>query len=199
LEPLVTSLAAALFLGEKIGPRRLVGSALGMIGVGLLNGVWRPDFQWTGLAASLIFVSSFVCEAAYSIMGKPLIMRVSAMKMLAISLAVGTVANLVIDGSATLQAARTLSPMSWLMLTALGVVCTAVGYTIWFVVIRDSPVNVAALTIFAQSVFGVAVAAMWLGEKLQWEHLLGGVTIAAGLTFGLSRQVRAKDVEPLRR
>jgi len=195
LEPLVTSLMAALFLGEHIGPRRLAGFALGMIGVGLLNGVWRADFQWTGLAASLIFVSSFVCEAAYSIMGKPLVMRVSAMKMLAISLAVGTAANLAIDGSATLQAARTLSPLSWLMLAALGVVCTAIGYTIWFVVIRDCPVNVAALTIFAQSVFGVAVAAIWLGEKLHWDQLLGSVTIAAGLAFGLSRQITQKASE----
>ena len=195
LEPLVTSVAAALFLGEHIGPRRWVGFGLGMIGVGLLNGVWRSDFQRTGLAASLIFVSSFVCEAAYSIMGKPLIIRISTMKMLAISLVVGTMANLVIDGSATLHAAERLSVLSWFMLAVLGVVCTAIGYTIWFVVIRDCPVNVAALTIFAQSVFGAAVAAVWIGEKLGWGHLLGSLTIAAGLVFGLSHQIHGKDAE----
>jgi len=85
--------------------------------------------------------------------------------------------------------------LSWLMLAALGVVCTAIGYTIWFVVIRDCPVNVAALTIFAQSVFGVAVAAIWLGEKLHWDQLLGSVTIAAGLASGLSRQITQKASE----
>ena len=199
LEPLVTSLAAALFLGEHIGPRRLVGFALGMIGVGLLNGVWRADFQWTGLTASLIFVSSFVCEAAYSVMGKPIIMRASVMKMLAISLAVGTAANLAIDGPTTLRAAGALPPASWLLLGALGVIGSAIGYTVWFIVIRDCPVNVAALTIFAQSVFGVAIAALWLGEKLHWGHLLGSVTIAAGLAFGLSRQIRKTEGAALER
>ena len=48
VEPLITSVAAALFLREHIGPRRLAGFGLGMCGVVLLNGVWRKDFQWTG-------------------------------------------------------------------------------------------------------------------------------------------------------
>ena len=52
------------------------------------------------------------------------------------------------------------------------------------------PVNVAALTIFAQSVFGVAIAALWLGEKLHWGQLLGSLTIVAGLALGLSRQIK---------
>src|SRR6266705_6787134 len=85
LEPLVTSLAAALILREHIGSRRLFGFALGLLGVALLNGIWRTGFRWTGLTGSVIFVSSFVCEGAYSVIGKPIIMRASARKMLAIS------------------------------------------------------------------------------------------------------------------
>src|SRR5947209_6370909 len=63
VEPLITTVGAALFLGEHVGPRRIVGFALGMCGVALLNGVGRSDFHWTGLGASLIFVASFICEA----------------------------------------------------------------------------------------------------------------------------------------
>ena len=58
------------------------------LGVVLLNGVWRADFQWTGLSASLIFISSFICEAAYSVVGKTVVERYSPTKMLAISLLV---------------------------------------------------------------------------------------------------------------
>jgi drug/metabolite transporter (DMT)-like permease len=49
---------------------------------------------------------------------------------------------------------------------------------------------VAALTIFAQSIFGVALAALWVGEKLHWGQLLGGVAIVGGLVLGLSRQIK---------
>ncbi len=131
LEPVVTSAVAAIFLHEHIGPRRLAGFALGLLGVGLLNGVWRKDFQWTGLTASLIFVSSFVCEAAYSVAGKTIIARASVMKMLAISLAVGTIANLAIDGSTTITIARALPPKAWALLVAMALLCTAVGYSVW--------------------------------------------------------------------
>jgi drug/metabolite transporter (DMT)-like permease len=189
VEPLVTSLAAALFLREHIGPRRLAGFALGMFGVVLLNGVWRKDFQWTGLMPSLIFVSSFVCEAAGSVLGKPIASRASVMKMLAISLAFGTVVNLLVDGSSTLSAAKALPLYAWGLLLGLAIICTVIGYTVWFVVIRECPVNVAALTIFSQSVFGVIFAALWVGEKLHWGQLFGSITIVAGLVLGLSRQV----------
>jgi drug/metabolite transporter (DMT)-like permease len=189
MEPLVTSVVAAIFLHEHIGPRRIAGFTLAICGVVLLNGVWRPDFEWVSLAASLVFVSSLVCEAAYSVMGKPIIARAGVMKMLAISLLVGTGANLLIDGRTTIITAQLLPPRAWLLLATLGVICTAVGYSVWFIVIRECPINVAALTIFTQSVFGVAIAAVWLKERLHWGHLAGSLTIIAGLVFGLSRQI----------
>jgi drug/metabolite transporter (DMT)-like permease len=192
-EPLVTSLGAALFLNEHIGPRRWAGFGLGLCGIGLLHGVWRADFRWTGIAASLMFVSSFVCEAAYSVMGKPITARAGIMKMLAVSLVVGTVANLLIDGSSTFAAAKTLSGRGWLLVFGLAIICTAIGYSLWFMVIRECPVNVAALTVFSQSVFGVGLAALWLGETLRWEQAAGCLTIVAGLVLGLSRQIKPES------
>lgn len=191
IEPLLTSLAAAWFLREPIGGRRLGGFILGLVGVALLNRAWRADFHWTGLAASLIFISSFVCEAAYSVMGKPIVAEASVMKMLAISLLVGTAANVLIDGPATLVAARCLTPEAWALLLGLAVICTVVGYTAWFMIIRDCPVSAAALTILFQSIFGAAIAAIWLGERLHWGHLLGALTIGTGLALGWAR--RTKD------
>jgi drug/metabolite transporter (DMT)-like permease len=189
-EPLVTTGIAALILRERIGPRRWAGFALAVAGVVLLHGVWRPDFKWSGLTASALFVSSFVCEGFYSVLGKPLVIRAGVMKTLALSLSAGTAANLCIDGSDTLHAMRSLTPWGWILVLYLALVCTALGYKLWFVVIRDCPVNVAAMTVFAQSVFGVGIAALWLGERFHWEQLLGSITITAGLVLGLSRQIQ---------
>jgi len=124
------------------------------------------------------------------VLGKPIVARASAVKMLAVALLTGTAINLLIDGRMTLRAATTLTPQAWGLLLALAVICTAIGYTVWFIVIRECPVNVAALTIFAQSVFGVAIAALWVGEKLHWGQLFGSLAIVAGLVLGLSRQIQ---------
>jgi len=196
MEPLFTSVAAAIFLREHIGPRRLIGFSLAIFGVVLLSGVWRPDFQWAGLAASLIFVSSFICEAAYSVVGKTIVQRASPTKMVAISLLVGTAANLVVDGRSTFAAARTLTAEHWLLICLMALICTVIGYCAWFVIIRECPVNVAALTIFAQSVFGVAIAAVWLKEKPHWGQIWGSAAIVAGLVLGLSRQIKKIEAKP---
>ena len=123
-------------------------------------------------------------------MGKPIVQRASVMKMLSISLLFGTALNLVVDGHQTFQAAKELSAGGWALLLALAVVCTAIGYSVWFIVIRECPINVAALTIFTQSALGVALAALWVGEQLHWEQFAGCLTIIAGMALGLSRQVR---------
>jgi drug/metabolite transporter (DMT)-like permease len=190
VEPLLTSVAAAIFLREHIGPRRLAGFVLGMLGVALLNGIGRADFQWTSLSASLIFISSFICETIYSVMGKPIVTRASPMKMVAISIVVGTAANLLIDGRETFVKAQTLTANAWLLLGVMALICTAIGYSLWFIVIRDCPINVAALTIFSQAVFGVIIAAVWVHEKLHWGQLWGSLAILAGLVLGLSRQIK---------
>ncbi len=190
LEPLLTTVAAALFLREHIGPRRVIGFGVGLVGVLLLNGAWRADFHWTGLVPSLIFVSSFLCETAYSILGKPLLERAGVTKVVAVALLGATAVNLLIDGSKTLAAAQALPLRSWFLLVYLALVCTVVGYSLWYVVIKEAPVNVVALTIFVQPVAGVAMAAAWLGEPLHWGQLWGSLAIAAGLAYGLSRQLK---------
>jgi drug/metabolite transporter (DMT)-like permease len=224
IEPLVASVGAAIFLREHIGPRRMIGFAFGMLGVVLLNGPWRPEFHWLGLGASLIFVATFVCETAYSIIGKKIMKPLTAMvppaaesnssgasrnpigtavlrpdvgpmKMVALSLAVGTVANLLIDGPTTIAAASHMSGQAWLLILGLAMICTAFGYGFWFLVIREGEMNVAALTIFAQPVFGLVLARLWLGEELHWGQLWGGVVIVVGLVIGLSRQVKTATRE----
>jgi drug/metabolite transporter (DMT)-like permease len=123
-------------------------------------------------------------------MGKPVTARASIMKTIAITLLVGTAANLCIDGTQTAAAIRTLTPGEWGLLLVIGIVCSSIGYSVWFKVIQTCPVNLAALTIFAQSIFGVIIAALWLGESLHARQWVGCVVIAAGIVVGLSRQLR---------
>ncbi len=190
VEPILTSVAAAIFLREHIGVRRWVGFAFGMLGVALLNGFLRGGFQWSGVAASLIFISSFLCESVYSIMGKPLIERSGMVKILALALIFGTMANLLFDGPATLAAIQVMPPRLWWMILYLATICTAFGYAIWFVVIKETDVNIVALTIFAQPVAGVLIAWLWLHETLHWGQLWGSLAIVTGLIIGLSRQIK---------
>jgi drug/metabolite transporter (DMT)-like permease len=187
LEPLVTTLGAALLLHEKVPTRRWVGFCFGLAGAALLSNVWKPEFQLASLSANLLFVASFFCESAYSVLGKPLIDRYSYLKVITVALLGGMTVNLLLDGASTWDAAQDLPAKAWLQIIYLGSLCTAVGYTVWFAAIKVVPVNVVALTLFIQPVAGAAIAAVLLGEALHLGQLWGGLAIIIGLALGLRR------------
>jgi len=202
LDPLITSLAAAIFLREQIAPKRWSGCTLGIVGVVLLSQIWREDVHpLHGLIANLLFISSFFCEAAYSVIGKSILDRVGTLKLLGSGLLAGTVANLAIDlftGAPTLEALPSLPAKDWLLLAYLVVVCTLVGYSLWYVVIRETEVNLAGMTIFAQPVAGLILSVIWIGEPLHWGQFWGSLAIVAGLIVALrpDKNVRPDEVRP---
>jgi len=187
LDPLITSLGAAIFLREHIGPRRWMGFFLGLAGAVLMAEVWRPEFRLPALTANALILLSFFCEAAYSVMGKPILGRAGLFKVLAVALMAGTAVNLLLDGSSTIRAASAMPPRDWLLLAYLSLICTLAGYSLWFMVIREAEVNLAALTVLMQPVVGAAVAMAWLHESLRWGQLWGSLVIVAGLVVGLRR------------
>jgi drug/metabolite transporter (DMT)-like permease len=190
LDPLVTSLTAAIFLREHIGPRRWIGFLLGVAGAVLMAEVWRPEFRLPALTANALILLSFFFESAYSVIGKSVLDRAGLFKILAVALMGGTIVNLFVDGSSTIRAAAGMPGEGWLLLAFLSLICTLAGYSLWFAVIREVEVNVAALTIFIQPVVSAAVAVAWLHESLRWGQLWGSLAIVAGLIIGLSRQVK---------
>ena len=80
---------------------------------------------------------------------------------------------------------------AWAWVAFLSLICTSLGYGLWLVVIRETDVNVTAMTILAQPVAGVPVAVLWLGEPLHAGHLWGSLAIVVGLTIGLYAKPRA--------
>jgi len=192
LDPLITAIAAAVFLRERVPVRRWWGCALGMIGVILLSRVWTGETAPVrGLWANLLFILSFFCEAGYSVLGKPILHRVSPMKILAVGAACGTIANILLDWifdhGSTRRAVAVLNSTQWLLIVYLVVICTVVGYTLWYVVIRETEVNVVGLTVLVQPISGFFLAVIWLHEPVHIGQLWGSLAIVAGLAVGLRR------------
>lgn len=191
LDPLVVAVAAALFLGERLAPRRWGGFFLGMSGVVLMAEVWRPEFRAGDLLFSGLILVNLVCETAYSIMGKPLLARVGLLKLVALAFLSGSLANLalelILSGAATFTRLLAMPLAAWLILLYLALICSAVGYSLWYLVIRETQVSVSALTIFLQPIAGLIIAMIWLGESPHWGQLWGSGVIVLGLVLGLAR------------
>jgi drug/metabolite transporter (DMT)-like permease len=105
-----------------------------------------------------------------------------------------------------LVAIKTMDGAAWLFVLYLAIVCTIVGYTLWFIVIRESEVNIAGLTVLVQPVAGLFLSVLWIGERLHWGQLWGSAVIVVGLAIGLRNgrpaptlpvmEVRTEGIEP---
>jgi len=189
LDPLVSSLGAALFLHERIPGKRWTGFALAIVGVSLMS-LWNRSAPLPGLVANLMIVLSFVSEAVWSVMGKPLVSRWGIPKVTALALAAGTLANglmLLPDAPAHGAHIAALSWEAWGWLAFLGIVLTAIGYSVWYVVIRDVPVSVASMTIYLQPVVATVLAVTWAGGDPHAGHAWGSLFIVLGVVLGIQR------------
>ncbi|MGE3311437.1 MAG: DMT family transporter [Limisphaerales bacterium] len=198
LDPLISSLGAALFLHERIPGQRWAGFALAIGGVILLS-LWNNSAPLPGLFANLMIVLSFVSEAVWSVMGKPLVSRWGIPKVTALALAAGTLGNgllLLPDASTHASRFAAVSWEAWIWLAILGIVLTAVGYSVWHVVIREVPVSVAAMTIYLQPIVGTALAVVWAGEQPHAGHAWGSLAIIAGIILGVQRSKKMPAAAP---
>jgi len=190
LDPLVSSIGAAMFLHEHIPGKRWLGFALAITGVSILS-LWHRSAALPGLVANLLIILSFVSEAVWSVMGKPLVTRWGIPKVTGVALGAGTVANLLLLlPNASNHAARfaSLSPEGWASVATLGIILTAIGYSIWYVVIREVPVSVASMTIYLQPVVATLLAITVTGEKPHAGHVWGSIAIIAGVVLGIRAQ-----------
>lgn len=189
LDPFITSLGAALFLHERVPPRRWAGFAVAMLGVAVMS-LWRgAGTAGFSLLGNLLFVLSFVAETVWTVVGKPVADRWGVPRMVGVALVAGTLGNLLLalPRAGELSRAFAALPWSgWAALAVLGVVGTAVGYGVWYVVIRHLPVSVAAMTIYLQPLISAGLAWAWAEAPLHAGHLVGGAIIAAGLVLGLT-------------
>ena len=185
-DPVFVAIAAAIFLREHVSGRSWIGLLLGLTGVAVLAEFWRSDFQWPNLTANALILASFACESTYTIAGKSLIQRADPVKVLTCSLVAGTVMNLAINAPSVGRALPNLGLLQWLALGYLVVVCTVVGYALWFFAMRETPVNLVASTVFMQPLAGVVFALLLVGEQPRVSQLGGALCIAVGLAITLS-------------
>lgn len=183
--PLFGALVAWLWLGERLDASRTLGLVIGFVGVALLAGDQAGFKPGTGglsrlwpVAACLLATLSYGLSASFArryMDGlNPLMSATGSQIGAALALALPTV---------LLWPAQTPRPRAWLALLALGVLCTALAYVLYFrLIARLGPARAVTVT-FAVPVFAVAYGVALLGETLTSRMLLCGLVVLVGTTL----------------
>ncbi|MFI5824774.1 DMT family transporter [Streptomyces rishiriensis] len=181
----VWTLGAAVLLGseKRLGAARILGMAVGLLGVVLVAAPWSP-----GTHASTSSVICFVLGAvsfgsSFAYVGRFLAGRGIPVFMLA-------------GGQLTIAAVLTLvavpfiglEPVEWrtdsvIALIVLGVVCTGFAVLLNTVIITKDGPAAAATVIYLMTVVSVVLGAVFLDEPLGWSVLLGTAAVLVAIAL----------------
>ena len=183
--PLWVVPGAALFLGERLTPRRLAGVVIGMLGLLVL---FNPlAFDWTSraavlgngaiLLAALLWAASILHIRAHHWRSTPF--DLVPWEMLLATVILTPVAF----AASPPPAAEWSGRVFWLLLYA-GIPGTAIAYWATAAASRALPAVTTSLGLLATPVLSTIIATLWLGEPVTSSVIAAIVLILGGVALG---------------
>jgi drug/metabolite transporter (DMT)-like permease len=183
--PVITSVMAYFFLGERMTWIRLISFCLALLGVLASSGIDIRELSYTGqrslLGNALIFVS-IAGSAFYNVFSKRLMRRYSALEVLLYSYIAAFAFMLPLAISLEPSGFSNLPHYSgtvWIGLAMLAVVQYALSMVMFLRVLSRIDATQAAIMNYLIPFLGVVIAWAILDERLTVFMILGGVLAAA--------------------
>ena len=183
LSPVYVTLGAALFLGERLPPRRLVAVIVALIGAMI---ILRPGIKEVEIGHIAMLGTAIFFAAGYLI-AKQLSGEVSApvvVGMLSITVTVGLA-----PFAAAVWITPTLEQIGWLFLVACFATAGHYSMTLAF---AAAPLTVTQPVTFLQLVWAVILGAVVFGEAIDGWVVFGGAIIMASVSFITWREAVAR-------
>jgi drug/metabolite transporter (DMT)-like permease len=148
LVPLFVMILAAIFLGERLTTRRVLGFAVAAAGMALISLARTADGG--GTYPLLVAITAFapLSWSIYSVISKPMSRRVSPLVWSYLGTCLGTVLVLPLLPGSTWRQWAALDGPGWLALLYLSIPCTVLGFAVWTWLLRHLPASSVGFTVF---------------------------------------------------
>ena len=178
--PLFGAALSLLWLRERTSAKGLVGLALGFVGVAVLVG--GEEFR-AGETPALAISAAFAASILY---GGIYLYNQSAKIADPYSNVLGAlwVATLMMLPLMVMFPLRETPGMAaWSSVAALGILCTAIAYVVYFRLIEQIGAAPTLTVTYLIPLFGVLWGVMFLDERIGVHHVAGAAMILAGLAL----------------
>tara|TARA_R110000737_G_scaffold84231_2_gene116724 strand:+ start:1385 stop:2290 length:906 start_codon:yes stop_codon:yes gene_type:complete len=189
LSPILITIGAALFLGEKLAARRIMAVVCGLIGAFI---ILRPGLREVGpghlamLGTATCFAASYMISKLLSDDVEPLII----VAMLSITVSIGLAPM-----ALPVWVAPSVAQLGQLFLVA---VLATLGHYFMTLAFKAAPMTVTQPVTFLQLVWAVSLGALVFDEPIDPFVVFGGVVILSSVTFITWREavLKRREITP---
>ncbi len=188
-EPILIALFARIFLRETLSRQQWIGLWVGLAGIWLIVG--------RGSAGNVIALAALCIEATTSVTAKRLTSRYPGLFVVAIEMLLGSL--LLLPGVGW-ELAHHHPTVSWGVAGSvlyLSLICSALGYGVWFRLMERYPVSVLGAFILIQPLFGPLSGWLFRHEALTTRGALGAALVIFGVALNALRRPKAETVQPI--
>lgn len=182
--PILVLLISRWLLKERLTRRRVVGVALGFVGVTIVIFERGIDTSLEHATGNVIIYVAVIAWGLYTVLGKRLIVRYGPIQATSMTLILGTVLFLPIGLVPTTQFAfGNLSGAGWLQILYLSLITSVVAYLLWYYALGRIEAGKVALFTYLQPVLTTIMAVIILGQEVTPAFLVGGTVALAGVVM----------------
>lgn len=184
--PFFGAVAAAIWLGEPLTWRKVVGMVIGFAGVAVLVG-WHLEAMTADTA--LAIAACLAASLCYGLGGTYTKRKLAGVPSFAIACASQLAAAIALAPAAPFTSMPgPVTPLVAANVVALALASTAIAYLIYFKLIAEAGPARALTVTFLIPLFGVLWGYLFLGEALTPNMLAGGALIVAGTAIALGKK-----------
>ncbi len=191
VQPMILTLLAMLFLGEKIGWHRKAAVLAGFLGAVLVIQPGSESFTWAALlpiCAALFFSCYLAVTRSVANIDHPLIMQFASGVGAAIALSLVLLAGLLTDSPQWTPVLPDMAQWGWLMLIGL---IAAAGHLLVVIAVNRAPASLLAPFGYVEIIAATALGWLIFDE---WPDALSWVGIAIIVLSGLYVFVREQRI-----
>lgn len=180
LSPVLTLLAARVFLGERITSRKFWGIVIAFVGLFIVVR-WgsRETINFSYLLAVLITLGAPLSWVVYTIVGKPLVTRSDATLVTLSAIVWGSLPLFFFIPSGL----GNISLNAWLALGFLALVCTVFGFLVWSWALKRTEASRLGAVVYLIPLVTITSSLILFGEPPTWGLAVGGLTLMAGVAL----------------
>jgi len=187
LSPIFTLILAIILIREKVPWRRALGIFIAFIGLYYVVGWGKvgmgkvTDIAHAEIKYALITSLAPLSWSFYTIIGKSVLKKHSPVVVTYLTIIIGTMPFLPFLTSGFFEKVQSMQLIHWIALTHLSIMCTIIGFLIWFSALKQLPATTVSSFVYLNPPFATFFGWLFFKEEVTIHFVLGSAVVLTGL------------------